>query len=124
MKTNYADHDKEYQKRKAKNYVGWERSETIQTNLQSLEHTLTAKHTPKSGRVLELGCGAGDLSLWLAAQGYQVAGIDISPFAIEWAQNKAQERGLAANFEIIQHRIEVATDLEDQNMLYVDARKA
>lgn len=100
MKTNYAGHDQEYQRRKAKDYAGWERSETIQTNLQALARTLAAKHMPKSGRVLELGCGAGDLSLWLAVQGYQVTGIDISPFAIEWARDKCQERGLGAAFQI------------------------
>jgi len=35
------------------------------------------------GRVLDIGCGAGRISLYLQEQGYDVLGIDISPKAIE-----------------------------------------
>lgn len=47
------------------------------------------------GRVLELGCSTGDDSLWLAEQGWQVTGVDISPAAVETAQRLAAEAGLA-----------------------------
>ena len=42
------------------------------------------QHAPRSGRVLELGCGAGDLSLALAEHGYEVHGVDIAPTAIDF----------------------------------------
>lgn len=38
------------------------------------------------GRVLDIGCGAGRISLYLQDQGHDVLGIDISPKAIEVCQ--------------------------------------
>lgn len=35
------------------------------------------------GRILDVGCGAGRIALYLQEQGYDVVGIDISPLAIE-----------------------------------------
>ena len=35
------------------------------------------------GRVLDLGCGAGRVELYLQSQGYAVVGIDNSPLAVE-----------------------------------------
>jgi ubiquinone/menaquinone biosynthesis C-methylase UbiE len=40
-------------------------------------------------RILELGCGEGNLSLELASRGVQVTGIDLSTKRIERAQSKA-----------------------------------
>lgn len=50
--------------------------------------------------MLELGCGAGDLSLFLAEAGYEAHGVDIAPSAIDWAREKAVTRGLQANFRV------------------------
>jgi SAM-dependent methyltransferase len=43
------------------------------------------------GRILDLGCGAGRVSLHLQNRGLEVVGIDVSPLAIE----VARERGAA-----------------------------
>lgn len=40
-------------------------------------------------RALELGCGPGRNSLRLAAAGYEVDAVDLSPTAIAWAQERA-----------------------------------
>jgi ubiquinone/menaquinone biosynthesis C-methylase UbiE len=49
---------------------------------------LLKKHPP-SGPILDLGCGSGDLSIYLAQLGYQVVGIDFVEKAIANAREKA-----------------------------------
>jgi SAM-dependent methyltransferase len=46
--------------------------------------------------VLDAGCGFAELSLALAAQGYTVVGIDLTPTAVAAATKAAHERGLTA----------------------------
>lgn len=49
-------------------------------------------------RVLELGCGPGSLAFRLSEHGADAVGIDISPIAIQQAQDTASERGLSCTF--------------------------
>jgi SAM-dependent methyltransferase len=42
-------------------------------------------------RVIELGCGTGINALWLAQQGFDVTGIDLSRLAIDKARQRAAE---------------------------------
>lgn len=100
MRTHYEGHDGLYRIRKANAQVGWETAEGVAENLASLAIALQSPHMPQSGKVLEAGCGAGDLALWLAAKGYSVHGVDISPTAVVWAREKAQQRGLQADFQV------------------------
>jgi SAM-dependent methyltransferase len=51
-----------------------------------------------SGHVLDVGCGTGEHALLAASRGLDAAGIDFAPTAIERAEKKARERGLAARF--------------------------
>src|SRR5215467_7492235 len=44
--------------------------------------------------VLDAGCGVAELSLTLAAQGYTVVGIDLTPTAVAAATKAAEDRGL------------------------------
>ena len=37
------------------------------------------------GRTLEVGCGTGTNAIYLAQQGFEVVGVDISPLAVESA---------------------------------------
>lgn len=49
------------------------------------------------GRALDVGCGAGVFSVWLAEQGMQVTGLDLFPEAIAMARARAQEHGVAVD---------------------------
>jgi len=51
-----------------------------------------------AGRVLDIGCGTGEHALLAAANGAKAAGVDIAPWAIAQAVEKARERGLTATF--------------------------
>ncbi|GAB2614960.1 class I SAM-dependent methyltransferase [Streptomyces capparidis] len=52
------------------------------------------------GEVLDAGSGTGELSLFLAARGYAVTGVDLSPAAVETAAARAEERGLYPVFVV------------------------
>jgi cyclopropane fatty-acyl-phospholipid synthase-like methyltransferase len=45
-----------------------------------------------------VGCGTGELALYLAGRGLEVLGIDLSGRAVEQARRKATARGLDADF--------------------------
>ncbi|MDV9187491.1 class I SAM-dependent methyltransferase [Streptomyces sp. SR27] len=44
-------------------------------------------------RALDLGCGPGRNSLYLASLGYAVDAVDLSPTAIRWAEERARDAG-------------------------------
>jgi SAM-dependent methyltransferase len=48
--------------------------------------------------VLDLGCGSGWLSIFLAREGFQVTGVDIAAHAIELAMEWASQENLPAKF--------------------------
>lgn len=45
------------------------------------------------GRALDAGCGGGADALWLAARGWQVTAVDISPTALSDARERAASHG-------------------------------
>jgi SAM-dependent methyltransferase len=49
-------------------------------------------------RVLEIGCGTGTNSVWLAQQGFEVTGIDLAPLAVEQAEKRASAAGVKVHF--------------------------
>ncbi|MCL4394637.1 MAG: class I SAM-dependent methyltransferase, partial [Chloroflexi bacterium] len=53
-----------------------------------------------AGRALDLGCGTGTNSIYLAEHGMEVVGVDFSPTAITTARAKARQRGLAITFQV------------------------
>ncbi|MBJ7594630.1 MAG: class I SAM-dependent methyltransferase [Candidatus Dormibacteraeota bacterium] len=54
-----------------------------------------------SGRVLDVGCGTGELALLAASRGLDATGVDSAPRAIDIARARAAERGLTGvRFEV------------------------
>ncbi|WP_276274010.1 class I SAM-dependent methyltransferase [Haloarcula litorea] len=53
------------------------------------------------GPVLDVGCGTGELSLFVARQGHDVLGIDLSSLAISQARQKARWRQIPAQFLVL-----------------------
>jgi SAM-dependent methyltransferase len=53
----------------------------------------------KSGdRVVDLGCGAGSITLFLEEQGSQITGIDLAPGLIALAREETSKRGAKVDF--------------------------
>lgn len=52
----------------------------------------------KPGRALDLGCGSGVFSVWLAKKGYDVTGVDFIPRAIEMSRERAKAEGVQVNW--------------------------
>ncbi len=50
------------------------------------------------GKALDLGCGTGVFSVYLAKQGYEVTGLDFIPKALEMAAQRAQAENVNVNW--------------------------
>ena len=70
--------------------------------------------------VLDAGCGYAELSLALAAEGYTVVGIDLTPTAVAAATKAAQERGLT-NATFVQDDITSFTGFDGRFATIIDS---
>lgn len=50
------------------------------------------------GRSLDLGCGEGDNSVFLARHGFEATGVDFAPAALAKARSKAEAAGVVVRF--------------------------
>lgn len=49
---------------------------------------------PASSRVLDFGCGSGDIAIACSEAGYEVTGVDLSPAMIARARRRSRSRGI------------------------------
>ena len=63
-----------------------------------LEQVVAAR--PDSGRALDLGCGSGADSVYLAQHGWQVTSLDFMPQAVEMTRKRAEAAGLTVNVQV------------------------
>lgn len=80
--------DERYTKRKSDHLPGW--SDDYETKLDQIREVLAEVPVPKGSKFLELGCGAGNIVLSMAKLGFESYGIDLSPAAISWAEEKEE----------------------------------
>jgi ubiquinone/menaquinone biosynthesis C-methylase UbiE len=64
--------------------LGWELGKPRQILVEYVEEGVV-----KKGKALDICCGAGTNTVYLAEKGFDVTGIDISPTAVEYAKAKA-----------------------------------
>ncbi len=50
------------------------------------------------GKAVDFGCGGGNYSIYLARQGFEVTGVDISPTAVGVARERARQQGGKCHF--------------------------
>ena len=65
---------------------------------QSLRDLVEGGGALTPGTALDLGCGTGDNSIYLAKHGWQVTGVDFVAKAVEKARAKAEANKLTVNF--------------------------
>lgn len=98
--TAYPSHDLAYQRNKAAGLPGWDDAEGLVESISLLTRVFSHADIPKEGRVLDVGCGAGNISFWLEKRGYDVVGIDVSRVAIDWAIEEAKLRKSKLSFAV------------------------
>ncbi len=72
---------------------------------------IVAAHPVPGGKALDIGCGTGDNSIWLAQNGFEVTGTDVSEEALDRAGEKARGAGAQCRFllvDFLESRIENA----------------
>ena len=62
-------------------------------------HLVTYASQLRPGTALDYGSGEGADAIWLAEQGWQVTGIDISPIALEGAASRATKSGVEVTWQ-------------------------
>ena len=88
--------EKRYRKRYKSGNTPWDAG---QPDFNLIE--IVTKNPILSCKVLDVGCGTGDNSIWLAQNRFQVIGTDISDIAIEKAKEKASKAGVTCDFILV-----------------------
>jgi demethylmenaquinone methyltransferase/2-methoxy-6-polyprenyl-1,4-benzoquinol methylase len=73
-----------------------------------------AAEVPSGTRVLEIGCGTGELGALLCARGARVEGFDRSPSMLAMARSRIAAEGLTGQLECREMGVEGMDDLPDR----------
>jgi len=94
MNSNYEKWDRIYRKFPLE-VLPWELGRPRKVLVDLVEKGLIPK-----GKALDICCGAGTNTVYLAEKGFQVTGIDISSKAVEYARKKAEQANVKINFMV------------------------
>lgn len=107
MSRSYEADEQVFQRLRAAGKTSWDEQADPQASFDRfimrpfLEESLAGIPEPLNRlSALEIGCGSGPVSCFLAARGLTVRGIDVSPTALEMARENAARRGLAVRFDL------------------------
>jgi ubiquinone/menaquinone biosynthesis C-methylase UbiE len=92
MGSNYREWDEYYQKYPL-DELGWELGKPRPLLVEYVKKGLV-----KKGKALDLCCGAGTNTVYMAKKDFDVVAIDISPTAIKIAKKKAQQGRVSIDF--------------------------
>jgi SAM-dependent methyltransferase len=81
-----------YRKAKTPSDLPWHRDEPDRFLVEALDER------GEPGKALDLGCGSGVFSVYLAKRGYEVTGIDFMPRAIDMAKERAKNENAGVTF--------------------------
>jgi len=100
----YEMHDNVYKKLHKKNIIGWNGEKDVKDIFFSDINTAIKEELSrffpisKEKNVLDLGTGTGNSALFMAKEGFNVTGYDLSPKAIELAIENAKKLDLKVDF--------------------------
>ena len=77
---------------------GWTTADQLRTDIDHVDAYLQETGLPLTGRGLELGAGAGNIALHLAALGLNMSGVELSEQAVDWARDNARKAGIDVTF--------------------------
>ncbi len=89
-----------YRRRQAEGKAGWADEASYAQKRSRLDDILASNPLPEPCRFLELGCGNGNVTMYMAQKGHVAYGVDIVPEAIEWAKRQANEQKIVADFRV------------------------
>ncbi len=98
--SNRKDWAERYIKRKDNGEIGWADEDSYKAKEERVNSFLARNPLQKNSRFLELGCGAGNITLFMAKKGFEAHGIDLVPEAIRWAKEKMASANTTADFKI------------------------
>ena len=75
--------------------IPWNRQEPPAVLVELIEQGMV-----KPCKAIDIGCGTGNYTFYLQANGFQVTGVDVSPTAIAAAKKKSQENGVKVDLVV------------------------
>jgi ubiquinone/menaquinone biosynthesis C-methylase UbiE len=111
LNSNYEEWDQIYRRYPLES-LPWELGKPRKVLVELVERGLL-----KKGKALDICCGAGTNTIYLAKKGFQVVGIDISSKAVEYAKKKTEQANIKIKF-MVQNFLKLPFGDEEFNFVF------